>query len=467
MTFKSTHESTYSANIYRFFIILVESLLFYYAFKFAHFAHYGRHFGGGSYLYVALIFVTIWVTVSLFQHFYRLDELIKKDKLFPYLLRAFLIHVGIMGIVIFGFKATFMSRMIMLYAYIFAFSSITVVRSVLTLLAGFYQRQVQQSYKVLIVGTGYSADSLDDHLSSRMGKVFRFTGLGDGRNHLPEDIQKEKINSLKTFCLKEHINEIYYALPLSRKDLLEDISSFADNNFMYFKIATDFEVLHRRKLNIDMMGGVPVISLREVPQRYLINRMLKRVCDVIFSAFVIIFVMSWLYPLIALAIKLNSKGPILFTQWRTGTKGRKFRCFKFRTMYVEQVVPEHTQATKDDPRITRVGRFLRKTNLDEFPQFFNVLRGDMSVVGPRPHPLQLTEDYAQLIDRYLFRHFIMPGITGYAQIHGYRGETKSPEEMRKRVEYDTWYIENWSPFLDVKIVLLTVWNMVKGEKNAY
>ena len=192
----------------------------------------------------------------------------------------------------------------------------------------------------------------------------------------------------------------------------------------------------------------------------------KRVFDVIFSALVFVFVLSWLMPLVALAIRLESKGPVLFKQLRTGKDNQPFYCFKFRSMYADNAAP-HRQASVGDPRITRIGAFMRKTNIDELPQFFNVLRGEMSIVGPRPHMLIHTEQYAQVVEGFMHRHAVTPGITGLAQVRGYRGETKEVIAMAKRVRMDRWYIKNHSFWLDVKIVYLTVDQAIRGHENAF
>jgi putative colanic acid biosysnthesis UDP-glucose lipid carrier transferase len=176
--------------------------------------------------------------------------------------------------------------------------------------------------------------------------------------------------------------------------------------------------------------------------------------------------LSWFTPLMALIIKLDSKGPVFFKQLRSGKDNRSFHCLKFRSMAVNQDA-DHKQASRGDTRITRVGAFIRKTSIDELPQFFNVLMGDMSVVGPRPHMLKHTSDYSELIEKFMVRHFLTPGITGWAQVKGLRGETKDPEYMEKRVEADIWYLENWSFLLDMKIIVLTVWQAITGNKNAF
>lgn len=195
------------------------------------------------------------------------------------------------------------------------------------------------------------------------------------------------------------------------------------------------------------------------------NQVKKRAFDVLFAAVVTVFVLSWLIPLIAIIIKLDSKGPVFFKQLRTGKEGKSFYCLKFRSMRVSSDA-DSRQASKNDNRITRVGAFLRKTSLDEFPQFINVLMGDMSIVGPRPHMLKHTEDYSQIIHNYMLRHMVTPGITGFAQISGYRGETKETTAMIERVNADIWYIKNWSFLLDIRIIALTFLQVVQGHENA-
>lgn len=192
----------------------------------------------------------------------------------------------------------------------------------------------------------------------------------------------------------------------------------------------------------------------------------KRMFDVLFALLVVTFLLSWLIPLVALIIKLESRGPVFFKQLRTGKDNKPFYCFKFRSMHVNDEA-NHRQASRGDARITRVGAIIRKTNIDELPQFLNVLRGEMSIVGPRPHMLKHTEEYAQVVNNFMQRHTVTPGITGLAQVRGFRGETKEIIAMAKRVKVDIWYIKNWSLLLDLKIVVMTIVQAIKGHDNAF
>jgi undecaprenyl-phosphate galactose phosphotransferase/putative colanic acid biosynthesis UDP-glucose lipid carrier transferase len=260
---------------------------------------------------------------------------------------------------------------------------------------------------------------------------------------------------------------MYIALHFNEAENIQGLIRIAEKYLVRVKIVPDFyEFTGARKVSIDFYQNTPVLMLRSEPLEEAINRIIKKLFDISFSLMVVILILSWLFPILMILVRLSSSGPVFFKQKRTGEDNIEFTCFKFRTMRVNDLSDE-LQACEADPRITKIGSFMRKTNLDELPQFFNVLWGSMSVVGPRPHMLKHTEQYSELIHNYLVRHYAKPGITGWAQVNGYRGETKRLEDMQKRVDYDIWYIENWSFLLDLKIVWRTLRNMVRGEKNAY
>jgi putative colanic acid biosynthesis UDP-glucose lipid carrier transferase len=208
--------------------------------------------------------------------------------------------------------------------------------------------------------------------------------------------------------------------------------------------------------------------MQEVALNNSFNKLVKRTFDVLFSLFIIVFILSWLTPLLFILIKLESKGPLFYKHKRNGINYKEFDCYKFRSLRETKEV-KGTYVTQNDNRLTTIGKFLRKTSIDEIPQFYNVLKGDMSVVGPRPHMLSYTEDYSKKIDKYnfIFRHNVKPGVTGLAQIKGYRGEVKNDEDIINRVKYDNFYIENWSLVLDLKIIFQTTINIFKGQKQAY
>lgn len=262
------------------------------------------------------------------------------------------------------------------------------------------------------------------------------------------------------------VDEIIVALPNKAADKISQVMELANNATVRLRIIPDYFQFLSSKYGVDQFGGFPIITVRHEPLEEVHWQMVKRLFDLFVSIFAIIFILSWLFPIIAICIKLNSKGPVLFTQQRSGLNNIPFNCLKFRSMYVNNDA-NSVQARKNDSRITSVGRFLRKSNLDEFPQFFNVLTGNMSIVGPRPHMVKHTDQYSKIIRQYLVRQLLKPGITGWAQVNGYRGETRDHQDMQKRVECDLWYLENWTLALDVKIIFLTVWNTVRGDEKAY
>ena len=230
----------------------------------------------------------------------------------------------------------------------------------------------------------------------------------------------------------------------------------------FYYVATAEEKLNLQPVQMD---DLEVMGTYSSPLEDPLNRLFKRLADILLSA-IFLAPTVLLLPFIAVIIKRQSPGPIFFRQRRTGLDGREFWCWKFRSMHVNTDA-DRLQATKDDPRKFPFGDFMRKTNIDELPQFWNVLRGDMSIVGPRPHMLAHTEQYDRLIDKYMVRHFVKPGITGWAQVTGFRGETRELWQMEGRVERDIWYIQHWSFWLDLRIIWLTAKTIFKRDEKAY
>lgn len=262
------------------------------------------------------------------------------------------------------------------------------------------------------------------------------------------------------------VDEIYCSISEFSNKQIVQITDFADNNLKILKFLPDNKEIYSKKLKYEYYDYIPILSLRNIPLEDSINTVTKRSFDIIFSSLIIIFILSWLTPLIAILIKIESRGPVFFKQSRNGFNYKEFECYKFRSMMPNEEAHLY-QATRGDQRITKVGKWLRKTSIDELPQFFNVLFGDMSVVGPRPHMVSHTNMYAKRIDKFMVRHFVKPGITGLAQISGFRGEIESDKDIIGRVKYDIFYVENWSLLLDIRIIVRTFINAVKGEEKAY
>lgn len=265
---------------------------------------------------------------------------------------------------------------------------------------------------------------------------------------------------------EDEVNEIYISAHKFTNKEFNKIIDYADNNLIKIRVVPNFSGFFASNLKLDYVGFQPILVHREIALDDIVNASIKRGFDIVFSLLVIVGLLSWLVPLMALIIKWESKGPIFFIQKRSGINNEDFGCIKFRSMAVN-AQSDAMQATKGDMRVTRVGAFIRKTSIDELPQFINVLLGDMSVVGPRPHMVRHTKEFSDVVDRYMLRHFVKPGITGLAQTMGYRGETKSKGDIKGRITLDRFYIENWNFFLDLKIIYKTVVNGVRGEENAY
>ncbi|MCB0499477.1 MAG: exopolysaccharide biosynthesis polyprenyl glycosylphosphotransferase [Cyclobacteriaceae bacterium] len=270
---------------------------------------------------------------------------------------------------------------------------------------------------------------------------------------------------IQKFCENKEIHEIYYCLPNAPKTEIAQLVNYGLSSLVKVKLIVEPNT-PQQAISLEKYDVQPGLNLATIPLDDARNQFVKRIFDIFFSGIFMALILSWLVPLIGLIIKLDSKGPVFFVQWRSGEGNKPFKCLKFRSMKVNQEA-DTKQATKDDPRITKLGHFLRKSSIDELPQFLNVLGGSMSVVGPRPHMLKHTEEYSKVIEKFLGRHYVKPGITGLAQCMGYRGETKDLADMENRVRLDRHYIENWTFWLDIKIIFLTVVSLIRGSDKAY
>jgi len=315
----------------------------------------------------------------------------------------------------------------------------------------------------VIIGYTPEAIRLKDLFEERNDFGYRFHGFfSDKKSN--EQI-KGRIDGIKDFVLANRIDEIYCSLNEITNEQLKDLVEFADDHKKAIKFIPDTKEIFAKNLKLDYYGFFPVLSLRRTLLHEPLVIGFKRGFDIFFSLVVIIGVLSWLVPILGLIIKLESKGPIFFLQGRPGINETEFFCYKFRSMKINMTTER--EASKNDPRVTRIGRIMRKTSIDELPQFINVLVGEMSVVGPRPHLWSQNKAYGNKIKKYMVRHYVKPGITGLAQVRGFRGEIETDEDMINRIKFDVFYIENWSFLLDVKIILQTIINIFKGEEKAY
>ncbi len=318
---------------------------------------------------------------------------------------------------------------------------------------------------VVIIGNTPASVQLKEFFNTRSDLGYNLQGFfsNEEGEHVTDSIE----NSF-TFLTENNVDEVYCAIEKLKDTDINRFVQITKESYSTLKFIPSVKKIYSKRLQTDFYDYLPVLSFQDVSLDDPVNKAIKRVFDVIFSLMIIVFIMSWLIPIMFIIIKLESKGPLFYKHVRNGLNYEEFTCFKFRSMkHVKH--KDLQQVTKDDDRVTKVGRFIRRTSIDELPQFFNVLLGDMSVVGPRPHMISYTQEYAKQIDKYnfLFRHSIKPGVTGLAQVKGYRGEIATKEEIVNRVKYDIFYIENWSVFLDIKIIFETVINLFKGQEKAY
>lgn len=389
--------------------------------------------------------------------------------------RAFLqtLCTYVVFIAIFAILYRTVPRRLLIYAFGLTLPSIIFLHLLANYGVRLIRKMGRNTRHVVIIGADENALALYRELI--MGQVmtgYKVKGFFSSLEnpHLPEETRYlGKVEDFFNWIQDNHPDEVYCSIPPSQhQELVNRIIQVCNNNFIEFYYVPTMDGYPHRDMAIHKFGKVSIIGLREEPLNTLWAQMIKRTFDIIISG----LFLCTLYPFVVLFVWIcnlitGNRGPLYFRQQRTGYGGQNFNIYKFRSMRVNAEA-DTVQATEDDPRKTKFGDFMRRTSIDELPQFINVLLGDMSIVGPRPHMLLHTEIYNDLIDDYMVRHLAKPGITGWAQINGCRGETKTVEEMANRVEHDIWYIEHWTPLLDIVIILKTVWQVLPGhDKQAY
>ncbi|WP_231970221.1 exopolysaccharide biosynthesis polyprenyl glycosylphosphotransferase [Tenacibaculum jejuense] len=343
---------------------------------------------------------------------------------------------------------------------------ISIVRILFFYLLKKYRSYGKNYRKVIVLGFDESTIKLAEMLKKEKELGYQFLGFFTNKKIETNDTLGT-LKQYENYVLSNNIDEIYCSLTELKSKQIKKIKQFAIRHKRIVKLIPNANELYNKNITTEFYGdSLVILNVKKLPFDLIENRIIKRIFDILFSSFVCLFIISWLYPILWILIKIESRGPAIFKQGREGFNGDEFVCYKFRSMYVNKQANK-VHATKNDSRITPIGAFLRKTSLDEIPQFFNVLLGNMSVVGPRPHLESLALEYQKDVDNYLERHAVKPGITGLAQISGYRGEIKKKSDIKNRVRLDIFYIENWSFMLDIKIVVSTVLNVFKGDENAY
>jgi putative colanic acid biosynthesis UDP-glucose lipid carrier transferase len=323
--------------------------------------------------------------------------------------------------------------------------------------------------KLLIVGSAESTQKLNQTIKANFFYGYNCIGyLSEEDRKLADVNYLGHPDELAEVLKKHEIEKVIVALPSLSESLIRYFLETCDNHGIKTFIVPNYYQFTSTSFEINQIGLIPVINLRALPLDKSENKFLKRAFDIIFSSLFLLLIGSWLFPLLAILIKLNSKGPVFFKQERWGINNKKMNCYKFRTMYHQKTGEnEFVQATKNDTRVTSLGKWLRSLSIDETPQFWNVLIDNMSVVGPRPHVTPQNLEYSEKIESYLLRHQVKPGLTGWAQVNGARGETPNIEHMQTRVNYDLYYIHQWNFWLDIQIVLQTILNVFKADKHAY
>lgn len=419
---------------------------------------------------VSLLSILIWVALLLQNDSNRSIRVEPIESILVRTIRKLLIHAALISIFVVYLNFYDISRLRLCSFYLIFFALLMVSRFVSMTLLKYIRAQGYNFKTFIIVGANESGEKIRKILAKDLTYGYKFLGFFD------EKIDSEHVNptsvsggfdEINEFVIDKKVDEMYVALHIDNIEIINKLIVICEQNMVRIKFIPDFQLYTKSsKVEVTFYENTPVLMFRTEPLEFAVNRLAKKVFDVVFSAAVILLIFPWLFPIIMLIIKIESPGPIFFKQERSGRDNRSFMCFKFRSMHVNGLAHKK-QAEKGDSRITKFGAFIRKTSIDELPQFFNVLLGDMSVVGPRPHMVHLAKEYSDLISNYLVRQYAKPGITGWAQVNGYRGETKELVDMENRVEYDIWYIENWSLALDIKIIIKTVINIFKGEENAY
>ena len=349
------------------------------------------------------------------------------------------------------------------------FLFLTASRLIARMLFKMLRKVGRDSRHVVLVGSTQNVVELWKTMAHDPATGYRLNGYFNdeqSRNFGDNLAYLGKVKDILTYLDTHHTDMLFCALPSSRAEEILLIINYCENHLVRFYSVPNVRNYVHRSMTLEFLADVPVMAIREDRLRQPLNRIIKRGFDVVFSLLFLCTVFIPVFLVCAVIIKLSSPGPVFFCQDRNGLNGKLFRMIKFRSMHVNKDA-DSVQATKDDPRKFRFGDFMRRTNIDELPQFINVLLGDMSIVGPRPHMLKHTEEYSALINRYMVRHFAKPGITGWAQVNGARGETRELRQMEERIQKDLWYVEHWTFWLDLRIIYLTIRNMILGEKNAY
>lgn len=406
-----------------------------------------------------------WLISSYLLGFYKVYRFTRVLRIFTLLTRqTFIFILGYFAYFGIFREGTVVDSQFLFLVYIIG--TISIIKILWLFILKRYRSLGNNLRSTIVLGCDQSAKNIIKLFKSKSNLGYNYLGFFSNR----EPKNKEFLGNLKEvskYVNNHEVDEIYCSLTALTKEQITNISKFATEQNITLKLIPDSIELYSKNQSVEYYDdAIMVLNVNRLPFEFAENFYIKRLFDIVFSLMICFFVLSWLMPILWVLVKLESKGPLVFKQKREGLNCEEFVCYKFRSMRLNKL-SNKVHAAKNDARVTKIGYFLRKTSMDELPQFFNVLQGNMSVVGPRPHIEVLSLEYQKDVDDYLKRHIVKPGITGLAQVSGYRGEVKRTSDIKNRVRLDIFYIENWSFFLDLKIIIKTILNVFKGEEKAY
>ena len=413
-----------------------------------------------SFLSMSLYINIIWWLISTITKPYKIARTSKLHQVLRATYTVFIFHILLVFAYYVFEQSQQYSRELLLNMYSILFIAIFIWKIVFILFLRWFRKKGFNYRNIILVANSDNPIQIQSHIANHPEEGYRIKKIFEPNNYETDQLH----NDIKEYCSNNQVHEIFYTMSSIHHNSLVELMNFTEENFIKMRLIADFKSIMFRTIELEHFDLIPILKIVSTSLDLWHNQFLKRVFDFVFSFFAICFVISWLFPILYILIKLDSKGPFFFKQKRTGRDNRSFMCYKLRTMKVNEE-SDVLQATKNDDRITKIGNFLRNTSLDELPQFFNVLVGNMSVVGPRPHMLKHTQDFSEELEIFMVRHKIKPGITGLAQTKGYRGETDDFEKRKNRVKMDLFYIKNWSFLFDLGIIVNTVLDIFRVRKE--
>lgn len=412
----------------------------------------------GGVLYLLIYSNLSWLFLVMVSMPYEVTKSWAVSKIIKHQVAFIFIHLLVLASLVIFFHREY--SVIQITSIYLIFTPLFFISKIIVYYVRSFFVRISNTRNYLIIGKNPLAYEIRKFYLLNPNIGYRFVAYIDFKeSHFPFD-------EIQRVCSSHEIHELYCAAPNVGQQQLKQLVDFGLDSLIKVKLILASDFAEKQAIQLEQYDKLPGVDMATLALDETRNQFIKRLFDIVGSLIFCILILSWLFPILAIIIKMESKGSVFFIQKRNGQGNVPFDCLKFRTMVVNNDA-DSKQATKGDPRITKVGKFLRKTSLDEIPQFINVLIGTMSLIGPRPHPIKLNEKFAEKISIMMSRHYVKPGITGLAQCMGYRGETQELIDMENRVRMDRYYIENWTFWFDIKIIFLTVVSLIRGSDKAY